>query len=771
MRLSHLNQDFVRESRLIYKRLPRNSLDLLSGTVDYFSNNLKSDLASISQIEKERITNRADLLGTIGQTSGDILPYMEDLNDKSDKVDYIDNRLDRINAFLKVNRVIRLQLRYPREQIPLDLARQRLDPENGFLCIFERSNQTYRKLSIDDFTRRGIDLRNRESVSWVIAHTAIRTTDLSIVDFIPRQLTGKNGTPIYNGVRYNFPQTEFTLPGLDQRLRVDPETDTFIKLSDDYGALIINRGMKSSAFLLRACQPHELSSHHLEHKRKHKFASLTSSETISRLEEWDVAQFIPPRSNETHQQYARRVTKCSELSHITSIYRELIDQAGFHLQEFDLKQQINFAVYYNNAGDEKRTQLKQFLKDFGAVFFQVFEACEHGQAMGDLILQITHVHGASALPIFEQFNQIMQLVNSGGKSHESAINTIAYYTSVSQRAADLLKSIARLPAGSDLTRHLEEAKQFNTTVIEKGANFAGAAFQTRPQPRKLEEVNEMQSKIEIQTLSGGGHLKSVARSDMLDTSNYQHSEIFGPRDYSMVVANLRMTYGKYDAGWLEYLIDNIGRDLQNPAVKFLLIRDRENKNLIGLIKFRPDPVRPGQYYFGTMYVNPEYQKDFGVGDYLQQMAERELPPNSVYWGSVTPGNVSLERHITRAGGVATEILTEGDENHRSRPLFHVQFRSRYKYLSKEAAFEFNQVKKAASDPVEMERLVGKEKIHILKFDSSPDNLDNFAQFSQNYFSRGYALTRVFYDRFADGKPDQRSTYLVFEKAVVRKSSK
>ena len=162
------------------------------------------------------------------------------------------------------------------------------------------------------------------------------------------------------------------------------------------------------------------------------------------------------------------------------------------------------------------------------------------------------------------------------------------------------------------------------------------------------------------------------------------TEIFDTSTRDMVIQNLRRAYSSEhnpeasDDAWLAHLEDQLDQDLENPDVKWVLLRNNEGRT-IGLCKYKPlGKTEDGRmrFYWGTLYVDPEFQGGYSAGTYLQELTFEHMRSDAQaagceefqVEGSVAPFNVDgLCRHVTGFDAVLDGVTTEGE----SGPLFHI----------------------------------------------------------------------------------------------------
>lgn len=113
-------------------------------------------------------------------------------------------------------------------------------------------------------------------------------------------------------------------------------------------------------------------------------------------------QFFQKRLDESDQAYAERVKPLKNFEKILQFGTELYRATGIKLEDFSLEEQ----VYLSAAADklqERKNEILEFVKRFGADGIRTFLALEHGLEHGERILEI-----ARRLPP-EQAQEIFQL--------------------------------------------------------------------------------------------------------------------------------------------------------------------------------------------------------------------------------------------------------------------------------------------------------------------------------------------------------------------------
>jgi hypothetical protein len=313
-----------------------------------------------------------------------------------------------------------------------------------------------------------------------------------------------------------------------------------------------------------------------------------------------------------------------------------------------------------------------------------------------------------------------------------------------------------------------DSEQYHLPVIATGAEFASKAQKEVKVPLSAAELAKALLNTNIENLPAGELVESIDPIRLFDPKNYIHPELFNENDARMIAENLDRAYSKIDPEWLIYLKTNILKDLNNPTVTFVAIRDKLTKRLLGVAKTRPADAEGSEYYIGTMYVDKAFQSQYNFGDYLQSMAENNIPDNLPYWGSAAVSNPAISRHIDHAGATASAIVFEGDEKHHSKELFKLNFRKNPNWKTKNhRLFPKDKIVSIADGKKQLESEYG-ETVKILKTSILPAGERELINLVQPYFQDGWHITRYFQAESASekGKP---YLYLALEKLQTDQS--
>ena len=438
-------------------------------------------------------------------------------------------------------------------------------------------------------------------------------------------------------------------------------------------------------------------------------------------------------------------------------------------------------IKYIDSDKQKLNRLKKalqnpYVKEAKNAVVNAFIVCSYDTNMADIILDLVESHPTISPRVFKQFNEMLEIFKEQENLMRDQISQSENSTGlkvdknkllkITQKyGIRLIKQFAELAKKGDFDSIYklvdDDTQKYREEILETAGIFSAIAKSGIPP----EEMNKISQNISVDVIQAGGLVKSKERKDILNAENYSNPEIFNEKDYKMLVSNLQKTYQKIDPGWLEYLIDNIPKDLNNSEVKFVLLRNKKTNKLIGVCKIKEDHDEPGAYYFGTHYVEGGYQKDFNVGRYLQKIAESQIPEGAKIVATVSVANPAMERHIEVHNGVGTDIVFEKDNKHSSREL--IQFAWNYDVEVETKNTEKYPKDKIISIAENRESAILPDNIDILKADTSIENNAQFLKITKNHFNKGYVLTRVIYERDSKGNVDLTKTYLVFEKPLTK----
>jgi len=369
--------------------------------------------------------------------------------------------------------------------------------------------------------------------------------------------------------------------------------------------------------------------------------------------------------------------------------------------------------------------------------------------MGDDILTIAKKQEPEEVrELLAHFVDITEILGEQA-SKADLLNKSVFRAKVVERGGELLHSAAALKPEEDLRDLLTKTEKYHTDVIAWGALFRAALVDEMGEMRSPEELEQILGNIEVDVLSAG----DLVTRDEGGVLQFPHPEKFNEEDYAMIESNLELAYEDIDPGWLKYLKANIERDLQDSGVTFILIRNEEGE-LVGVDKTKPLNEEKTVWYNGTLYVEPAYQKGFSLGNYLREMAATVRPEGVIVQAVVAKNNPIMEVSIESAGGIITGTTIETDGTHSSDTLFQIEY-GRLEGIASRALSREDIVSKASLGGKVID---GEGRMIACKINAHRGEDEDFVRDAQNYFSQGFALTRMFFE----SESDMRQGYVVFE---------
>lgn len=448
--------------------------------------------------------------------------------------------------------------------------------------------------------------------------------------------------------------------------------------------------------------------------------------------------------------------------------RERIERdLGCSIRDISLHSQLQLLRFLVDENRETFNRLRTVLEMHPGIrdaILSAFLVCASNSELGNDIISLAERADSEAT--FPLIADILGIVDEKytlmkGRGGERIGKSDKFDSVILKRTIALIKEVCALPEDVEMEHFIDQAKQYQHDTIAWGALFKAVASNDQHGPISPDEMSFLYRDIKVDTVPCGSLVSKLDRDKMQSAENYANPKLFGPREYDMIVRNLRKAYRDVDPGWLEVLIDNIPRDLNDPNTTFVLVKNQKTGDLVGVIKFRSDPDNPGAYYLGTMYVDEGFEKGFGVGDYLQQTAASLMEKGAPYSGSVALSNVAMERHINVAGAVGTALVFEEDGQHSSKELLKVSWNTGFELRSKNAdQFSEERIKKMAEEGFEEDGIAAR------LFNTSIGESALFVKSARKFLDEGYVISRYFYGQ-KNGKPDLRKTYVVFEKVKKR----
>lgn len=383
-------------------------------------------------------------------------------------------------------------------------------------------------------------------------------------------------------------------------------------------------------------------------------------------------------------------------------------------------------------------------------FINSFLACSKTPEIWDKILELAQHEGSE-----EIFEAYAELINLQSEIDSEDIDLLTFLRSTISRWEKLLLEALQKAKNWE---NLSIDKKYSSKLV-RSWSFVKALISKNKKWLVLEknEFNEKCPYYNIETFSWWDNfIQSDDKLDLLSKENYIFPEVFSKDDYLMIVNNLKEAYHEIDPQWLNILIANISEDLQNPDVRFYMMRDKNTKKLVSLCKSNKW-IHEWELYLGTHYVEQDLRWDFGFWDYVLKLAIQENQNIDTLTGCVAVNNPHLERHINYWGFSASQIVFDTDMSWNSSwELFKLDFNKHSKYRSK------NKINYSDEDLKQLSWQSENNNIIVYKCDSQSWNDQEFKDICNGRFNNWYVLTRLVYEK-SWNNPDLSQTYITFEK--------
>jgi ribosomal protein S18 acetylase RimI-like enzyme len=238
--------------------------------------------------------------------------------------------------------------------------------------------------------------------------------------------------------------------------------------------------------------------------------------------------------NESAKDRQERMKYLSEFqnSYFEILNDKIFKETGVHFNNLSFKEQGWFLIYYQNATEQEKHRLKEFLYKFGEGGIKTFFALESDESSGEDILSIGEkTDQVSAHHIFDKFNEIGEIVREIQKSVaekfgadvEFSQDDLSYIASdVLQRGRNLLRKFAELSRGSEALDKRDGAKivrelnhiradvvlfavSFSRAIEGRGVelqDIKGVSFESKDSSELSEEEREEMSRIFVQNRPG-----------------------------------------------------------------------------------------------------------------------------------------------------------------------------------------------------------------------------------------------------------------------------
>jgi len=270
----------------------------------------------------------------------------------------------------------RLNLKNKRQKIAQsDVAK--FESESGILCVL--NNGVYQKINAENKLPFLVNVKNNGITQWIAETiqqfhlTEIKLSDLWQLKMHTTSLWHKNALPMHNNthitvpskIKYNW--TEYTVDtNTAKTLIINQNTIAFY---DDWYCFLIDTSNNTW-----------------------KKQLLWTNGFTQRAKEYNPVDYIKQKTTEEQPQYSQRLMNYTNFNFLPEIYRDILDNAYFELQQYPLEEQMSFAAYYNSLEEKNKDIIKKLLKTYWENMFYIFKVCEADIHNGNLILEVLEQH-------------------------------------------------------------------------------------------------------------------------------------------------------------------------------------------------------------------------------------------------------------------------------------------------------------------------------------------------------------------------------------------
>lgn len=346
-------------------------------------------------------------------------------------------------------------------------------------------------------------------------------------------------------------------------------------------------------------------------------------DVITRVQNYDITQYLPLRDGEKHEDYAKRIERVSNVDFILKA-REFFSETGIGIHNLPWSEQMILANAIFEAPDP--ATLQEFAKKYGTAGLRTFLSMDYDPKLAGAILSLGNKSQYVAQAVFETYNRI---INVRDKVRSFLI---------SRYQGDNIND--------DLIRAIQENIIIRANRILKTANEA-SSHSSQDMDKLLQKISLEQGNAALlaatirSIVEAGGSLESI--------KDLSVSEVTGPQ---LVPENAQTMEDIYRKNWIhkttpEYwrlLRDKFIESTKNPKARFRILKDKDK--IIAFCRFMKEKDDTGQSYihFGAFNVDPAYQSGKIGEDFLTPAIELEKQRGLPIHCETNPTNPMLKKY-------------------------------------------------------------------------------------------------------------------------------
>jgi len=356
----------------------------------------------------------------------------------------------------------------------------------------------------------------------------------------------------------------------------------------------------------------------------------------------------------------------------------------------------------------------------------------------------------------EIFKAYADLINLQWKINDEHIDMLSFLKVILARGKWLLLDALEDWKSWD---NLDIDSKYWLSLVKSGA-FTKALFdfQKNREVMNMDDFNKESPDFQVQTFNWWELIKSGDNLDMVMEENYINPELFSIEDYRMLAWNISDTYKGVDDELIKILYKDIPRDLNTPNVKFYMMREKSKNwrkwKLLAICKMTKK--EDGSIYWWTHYVEPDYRWNFGIGSYIAKLAFKDFQEYNIN-AIVAKNNSNLEAQVNHSDFVGTSLYIDELEWMKSDLMIGIN-------LYRNKVFKTKDMKQFPDLKIR-NNIWENNWYEVMCLDSRPWFDEEYISTLKDKFSKWYAITRIFYDRYWK-EANLEKTYIVFEKIPI-----
>jgi len=425
---------------------------------------------------------------------------------------------------------------------------------------------------------------------------------------------------------------------------------------------------------------------------------------------------------------------------------DLFAKTGVKLNNLSFKEQGWFVIYFNEADDQEKDRLKQFVAEHGEEGIKTFLALEASEENGHKILSIgENLERHVAAGVFSKFNEVASLIKQSNQELSQRFfnndRTIEPAAEILKRAEKVLTdyeqkitelNYAALP--EEEKKKINQEMALGLSQTKRETVFFAAMFKTAYKERPNVNLDEVRGlDLGIQSSS---QLIDQDRKQLISITkeNYRHNS----KQQTIVLNGLETALNNQEkTRW--YILKKQGQD------------NEEGPRVLAFVRF--DEQEDGSLYAASLNVSPDFRGS-ALGEALYHKAVDRESRNGTLKGIVEINKPVSSYYLEKGGFVAVGAHANPATK---IPYFDIVRDNRANNLltsRQEGVSSQTLIEKSYHPNKKISDLLGQEPIFILRLESDGDDIIKTVN---QCVAQGYLLTRLFPD-----PDDSQHFYYTFE---------